>query len=79
MLRGRRRGFKTVQLMLDDMRRQAGAGFKLSLPHLFNILRGDRAPNECVLKYLGGSVVERQVEYRIERPTKARAKSKGKR
>lgn len=59
-LRERRRPFKTFKAFWQDVRRVTG--MEISYPHLFNILKGKqeggdngRSPNECVLRYLGGS------------------------
>jgi hypothetical protein len=73
LLRDRRRGFKSVRLMLADIERVTGMVGGMTLPHLFNILNGHRSPNECVLRYLGGSTAN---VYQIYKPSGAKRKAR---
>ena len=54
------------------------SGMTISQSHLANILSAEKNPNACVMKYLGGERIEKQVVYQIDRAEKRSAKSKPK-
>lgn len=59
-------GFRNLYIEVKKM-----TGMEILYSHLFNIMCSRRSPNECVLRYLGGTTAN---VYRIDRPGKSRGK-----
>ena len=72
-----RLGVRRFTLFHEEVKRETG--MDISYSHLFNIVRGDREPNQVVMKYLGGEVVKGETEYKvyqIGRPAKRSARKR---